>query len=183
MKTNDPRITLIAAGVEDALGDFVIARDNELPFKCEEDMSRFKALTIDHIVIMGRRTYESIGKPLPNRRNMVISSNPDLQLPAGVELCPSLDAAVSLAKLDAAETGKSIFIIGGGKVYAEAIGKQIPDMIDLTLVDSKVLRPDSGDVVISARHLKFHYWRGLLDAKDYGYITQWYRRNEESPKD
>lgn len=170
-------ITLIAGGVENTMGDLVIARDNKLPVDCPEDMERFKDLTTGGIVIMGRKTYESIGKPLPNRQNMVISSNSNLSVPPGVEVFPSLDAAVAMAELDRKDSGKPIFIIGGGKVYNEAIRNEIPDVLDLSLLSSKVFMPQEGDVVIDTQQMVSLYQRCQLENTDYGYITKWRRRS------
>lgn len=107
-----PRISLIAAVARNG----VIGSDNALPWKLPEDLKRFKALTLGHPVIMGRKTYESIGRPLPGRRNIVISRNAAFAA-AGCETAASLDAAI------AACTGitDEIFIIGGAQIYAEAL--------------------------------------------------------------
>lgn len=93
----------------------VIGRDNGLPWHLPEDLKRFKALTLGKPIVMGRRTYESIGRPLPGRRNIVLSRRADFA-PPGVEVVRSLDAALAAAG-DAAE----IMIIGGAELYASAL--------------------------------------------------------------
>ena len=93
----------------------VIGRNNALPWHLPADLKRFKALTMGHPVVMGRKTYESIGKPLPGRRNLVITRNRGYSAP-GCEVVHSLDAALSACR-DAPE----IFIIGGAELYREAL--------------------------------------------------------------
>ena len=89
----------------------VIGRDNGLPWHLPDDLKRFKAITLGHSVLMGRRTFESIGKPLPGRRNLVLTRNPAWNAP-GCETVTSLDAA-------RASAGSSkLFVIGGAEVFS-----------------------------------------------------------------
>lgn len=104
----------------------VIGRNNELIWHISEDLKYFKRITSGHAVIMGRKTFESIGKPLPNRTNIVISRNTELK-PEGITVVSSLNEAVAL--LNPAEEN---FIIGGGSIYREAIG--LADKLYLTKV-------------------------------------------------
>lgn len=87
---------------------------NTLPWKLPEDLAFFKRTTTGHPIIMGRKTFDSIGRALPNRRNIVITRNPDWQR-EGVEAVRSLAEAIALVGGDAA------FVIGGGQIYAEAL--------------------------------------------------------------
>ena len=87
---------------------------NTLPWRLPEDLAFFKRTTTGHTILMGRKTFESIGRPLPNRRNIVITRNPDWQH-AGVETASSLAQAVELAGAGEA------FIIGGAQIYVEAL--------------------------------------------------------------
>ena len=87
---------------------------NTLPWRLPEDLAFFKRTTTGHTILMGRKTFESIGRPLPNRRNIVISRNPDWQH-AGVETASSLAQAVELAGAGEA------YIIGGAQIYVEAL--------------------------------------------------------------
>ena len=96
-----------------------------LPWHIPEDLRRFKRLTTGHAVLMGRKTYESIGKPLANRRNVVISSR---TIP-GIESYPSIPAA-----LEALHDQEKVFVIGGGQIYAQLLEKA--DEIYLTFVDT-----------------------------------------------
>ncbi|MES2256946.1 MAG: dihydrofolate reductase [Pseudomonadota bacterium] len=101
-----------------------IGIDNTLPWKLPEDMAHFKRLTTGHPIIMGRKTFDSIGRPLPNRRNIVITRNLDWRHD-GVEAVHSLDAARQLVAGEA-----EAFIIGGAQVYAEALA--VADQVVLT---------------------------------------------------
>ena len=91
-----------------------IGINNTLPWRLAEDMAHFKRLTTGHPVIMGRKTFESIGRALPNRRNIVITRNGDWRC-EGVEAVSSLPHAIELVGQELA------FIIGGAQIYAEAI--------------------------------------------------------------
>ena len=93
----------------------VIGRNNALPWQLPEDLKHFKQLTMGHPVLMGRKTYESIGRPLPGRRNLVITRNPAFAAP-GCELAHSLQAAIAACSGIA-----EIFIIGGAELYREAL--------------------------------------------------------------
>jgi dihydrofolate reductase len=95
----------------------VIGRNNALPWHLPADLKHFKALTLGHPVVMGRRTYESIGKPLPGRRNLVITRNRNFSAP-GCEVVASLDAA-----LTACGGAAEIFIIGGAELYRESLAR------------------------------------------------------------
>jgi dihydrofolate reductase len=106
-----PRICLIAA----IAANRVIGRNNALPWRLPADLKRFKALTMGHPVVMGRKTYASIGRPLPGRRNLVITRNRGYSAP-GCEIVHSLDAAIA-----ACRGAQDIFIIGGAELYRESL--------------------------------------------------------------
>lgn len=109
----------------------VIGRNNTLPWHLPEDMAHFKRLTMGCPVIMGRKTWESLPerfRPLPGRRNVVVSRQPTLNV-SGAELANSLDAALA-ATADASQ----VFVIGGGALYAEALPRA--DRLVLTEVDA-----------------------------------------------
>ena len=106
-----PRLTLIVA--RDRQGG--IGRDNALPWHLPEDLQHFKATTLGHPIVMGRRTFESIGRPLPGRRNIVVSRNAQWAH-SGCERVDSLDAARALCS-DVTE----LFVIGGAQLYASAL--------------------------------------------------------------
>jgi dihydrofolate reductase len=94
----------------------VIGAANGIPWNLPEDRKHFVAVTRGHSVIMGRGTWDSIGKPLPKRRNIVVSRNPALEL-EGAEVVPSLAAAIALART----ADDAPRVIGGGQLYAEAL--------------------------------------------------------------
>lgn len=104
-------LSLIAAMANER----VIGRDNTLPWRLPEDLQHFKRTTLGKPVIMGRKTWESLGRPLPGRRNIVVSRNPDY-LPVGGELVSSLEAAMA-ATADVDEA----FVIGGADLYRQAL--------------------------------------------------------------
>ncbi|HET9292989.1 MAG TPA: dihydrofolate reductase [Gemmatimonadales bacterium] len=92
----------------------VIGRRNGLPWRQSADLKRVKAVTSGHTVIMGRKTFESVGRPLPNRRNIVVSRSSEFR-PGGVTVAPTLEAAFELAKDDG-----EVFVMGGAEIYRQA---------------------------------------------------------------
>ena len=92
----------------------VIGKDNQLLWRLSEDLKLFKKRTTNHAIIMGRKTYDSIGKPLPNRLNIVISRSKDLEI-EGCLVANSLEKAIEIAKNDSDKD--EVFIIGGEKIY------------------------------------------------------------------
>ncbi len=104
-------VSLIVAMDEDG----VIGRDNALPWRLPDDLKRFKALTFGKPILMGRRTYESIGKPLPGRLNLVLTRSPDWRA-QGVEAVHSIEAAVGRAR-----TAPELAVIGGEEVFRLAL--------------------------------------------------------------
>lgn len=98
----------------------VIGRDGGLPWHISADLKHFKALTVGKPVIMGRLTYQSIGKPLPGRHNIVLTRDPDWHS-AGVTVVPNLAEAVAAAGLDPRSRADEIMVIGGVTVFAEAL--------------------------------------------------------------
>lgn len=126
-------ITIIAAIDENQ----AIGKDNQLLWHLPDDLKRFKALTQNHPVIMGRNTFESLGRPLPNRINIVISNNMNYTVPEGVVLVHSLQEALDLAKKE----NPNPYIIGGGILYNQAL--EFADTLELTLVHTKVKEADT----------------------------------------
>ncbi|MGV3561354.1 dihydrofolate reductase [Larkinella arboricola] len=117
-------LSLIAAVAENG----VIGQENELVWHLPDDFRYFKQTTSGHPVLMGRKTFESLGKPLPNRLNIVITRNPDYQ-PDGVVAVDSLEKALSEARQTAIT---EIFVIGGAEIYRQAL--PIVDRLYLTEV-------------------------------------------------
>ena len=104
-------LAIIAAVAANA----VIGAGNRLPWRLPADLKRFRALTSGHAVIMGRKTWESIGRPLPDRQNIVVTRNKDFPAP-GAEVASTLVHALALVRLPA-----PAFCIGGGELYREAL--------------------------------------------------------------
>ena len=124
----------------------VIGRDNQLLWHLPEDLKHFKRLTQGHPVVMGRRTYDSIGRPLPNRTNLVVTRQPDWQA-EGCETTYSVPSALARA----AELDEDVFVIGGADIYRQAL--PAADVIYLT----EVHHVFEGDVVFP--ELNHAEWR------------------------
>ena len=111
----------------------VIGKENRLPWRLLADLRRFKSLTMGHPVLMGRKTFESIGKPLPGRTNVVITRQKDFKAPDCL-VAHSLEEALRLAQdRERISEQKEIFVIGGATLYKEALPKA--DKIYLTFID------------------------------------------------
>tara|TARA_B110000503_G_scaffold26584_1_gene41929 strand:+ start:1550 stop:2053 length:504 start_codon:yes stop_codon:yes gene_type:complete len=125
-------IALIVAASENN----VIGRNNQLPWYLPGDLRYFKAMTLGKPVIMGRKTFESIGKPLPGRDNIVITRQKDY--PAeGIKLVSSLDEAIILGEsINLINGGDEVMVIGGAQIYAEAL--ELADRVYLTRVHDHV---------------------------------------------
>lgn len=104
----------------------VIGSGNQLPWRLSADLKRVKALTMGHHLIMGRKTYESIGRPLPGRTNVIITRNGSFA-PQGCVVVNSLQAALDMAKDDT-----EVFVFGGGEIFREAL--PLVDKIYMTVV-------------------------------------------------
>ncbi len=127
------KISLICAlGSNGAIG-----RGNELLWRISEDLKRFKRVTTGHSIIMGRKTYESIGRPLPNRTNIILTRDESYNAD-GCMVVHSLDDALAVAAKGSATN--EVFIIGGGEIYKQAIA--MAERLYLTLVDDA---PDGAD--------------------------------------
>ena len=123
---------IVAVAENGTIGD-----NNTLLWHITEDMKRFRQLTTGHPVVMGRKTYDSLGRPLPNRRNVVISRQ-DLAI-EGCEVVHSLEEALALFQAE-----EEVFIIGGAQIYAEAM--PVADRFYLTVVG----HPYEGDTLFPA---------------------------------
>jgi len=157
-----PRITLIAAVAKNR----VIGAGNALPWRLPEDLKRFKALTLGHPIIMGRKTWESLGRPLPGRTNIVITRAAGFSAP-GATPAGSLDEALAAA---AATASDEVFIIGGADIYRQAL--PLARRLQLTEID----RDFAGDVhfppVDSAQWLETARETHQADGNfDYAFVT------------
>jgi len=109
-----------------------IGKDGKLPWRLSSDLKRFRELTMGHHIIVGRKTFESIGKPLPGRRTIVVTRNPALR-PEGCQVAASVAAAIETARMNG-ET--EAFVIGGADIYAQAL--DVADRVYLTEVHAEV---------------------------------------------
>jgi dihydrofolate reductase len=133
-----PRIELVVATSDND----VIGVGNALPWRLPEDLKRFKSITMGHPILMGRKTYESIGKALPGRRNLVMSRSAQFA-PADASVVVNLPAA-----LEAAVDAPVLMVIGGSEIYAQTLPHA--QRIHLTLVHTQI---DGGEAF-------FRGWRG-----------------------
>lgn len=131
-----PAMTLIVARARNG----VIGKNNQLPWRLPQDLAFFKRTTLGAPVVMGRKTHESIGRPLPGRRNIVVSRTPGLKI-SGCETVTSLNAALALAT-DA--NIPEIFLIGGAQLYQE--GLLLADKMIVTEIDADI----EGDAWLAA---------------------------------
>ena len=131
---------IVAASTNNAIG-----KANQMLWHLPEDFKFFKNTTWGMPIIMGRKTFESIGKPLPGRMNIVITSNTDWKVD-GVQVAPNIDDAIKLAET---ANAKEIFITGGGEIYKQTIG--IADKIYITkvntIIDGDVYFPEIDETV------------------------------------
>lgn len=143
--------TIIAAAAEnDALG-----KDNDLVWHLPDDFKRFKALTTNHFIIMGRKTFESFPKPLPNRTHIIITRQNNYTIPEGCIVVSSLQKAMDLCPKE-----DENFIIGGGQIYKQSI--ELSDKIELTRVHTTVeadtffpkIEDDKWSLINSVHHPK-----------------------------
>ncbi|RKE91921.1 dihydrofolate reductase [Ichthyenterobacterium magnum] len=121
-KKNTELTIIVAAGENNAIG-----KDNDLIWHLSDDLKRFKSLTNGHHIIMGRKTFESFPKPLPNRTHIVITRQDNYKVPDGVIVVNNIEDA-----LDAARHDKQPFIIGGGEIYKQSMN--LTDKLEITRV-------------------------------------------------
>jgi dihydrofolate reductase len=158
-------ITLIAA----LANNRCIGKDGAVPWRLPEDMKRFKDLTMGHVVVMGRKTWESLPekfRPLPGRKNVVLTRQSDYALPKDVERFGTLQDAL------AAHADHNIFIIGGAEIYAQAL--PLADRLELTLVHHEV----EGDAFFP--DYQNGVWKEVAraDHSEYSFVT--YERSQKN---
>lgn len=158
-------VTIVAAVARNG----VIGVDGGLPWHLPDDLRRFKALTLGHVLVMGRKTYESIGRPLPGRTTIVVTRSPgwdpgssDVVVAPGV--AEAIDAAVAIAP--------EVFVVGGAQVYAAAL--PLADRLELTFVDCE----PEGDTRFP--DVAWHDWCELRREQAEGSVYVTYERAESS---
>ena len=147
----------------------VIGRDNSLPWKLPGDWKRFKNLTMGHYLLMGRKTFESIGRPLPGRTTVVITRQSSYS-PTGVLVAHSIEQALQLAAQDS-----EVFVAGGAQIYLQMLPRA--DRLYLTTIDKEF----EGDTTFpdfdeSDWQLIFKETRGPDEKNSYHYSFLTYRR-------
>lgn len=149
----DIKVVIIVAVSENG----IIGRDGDMPWKLSTDLKRFKSLSMGKPLIMGRKTFESVGsKPLPGRPHIIISRSQRFAMP-GVETVASLDKALERGRAIARETGvDEVCVVGGGEIYAQAL--PLADVLHVTHVETVV----EGDTSFPP-----------IDAADFDLIEQW----------
>jgi dihydrofolate reductase len=135
-----------------------IGKDNKLPWHLPEDLKWFKKLTTGNVIIMGRKTWESIGKPLPNRESIVVTQG----------AIPGIRTVRSLSEIDPAADGRDYYIIGGAQLFRE--GLRLCSDLYLTLVKRRV----DGDVFLDSFEEQFRLQETILDNAEMSILH--YRR-------
>ncbi|GAB2898386.1 dihydrofolate reductase [Uliginosibacterium flavum] len=123
-----PEVAIIVARARNG----VIGRENTLPWRLREDLQLFKQRTLGCPVIMGRKTWESLGRPLPGRLNIVVSRQADY-LATGASVVASLPDAINTCG-----NAEKVFILGGAQIYAQALDQDLADVLWITEVDADV---------------------------------------------
>jgi len=169
------KISIIAAvGKNNELG-----KGNDLVFKLPADMKHFKDITTGHIVIMGRKTYESIGRPLPNRKNIVLTLDKKFKTD-GIEIAYSVEEAIKLARtnpslalpLSGEEKNTEIFVIGGGQIYKlfmSIADKLYITHINATFKDADVFFPEIIPIVFGEMKRE-HHKKDEKNIYDYDFV-------------
>jgi dihydrofolate reductase len=157
--------------------NFVIGVNNDLPWKLKKDLQHFSAYTQNKAIVMGRKTYESIGRPLPKRKNIVISSSLNAQ--EGIEIVSSLDQGIQVASQWNKDNAKSeeIVLIGGGYVFEES--KDMVNKLVLTRVECEIV----GDVFYP--QINLDYWKKVSseafeqdDENEYNFKVETFVKTE-----
>lgn len=173
----EPEITFVVAVSENG----VIGREGDMPWQLSSDLKRFKALTIGRPIIMGRKTFQSIGRPLPGRENIVVTRDENYR-PEGVKVVPSVEEALELATEKARIDGSGeVAVIGGGQIY-----RQLLDRVDVLHV-THVEKTLDGDTTFPAIDPQIwesgpeeHLPEGPKDSYPTRFVT--YRRRAGTPK-
>jgi len=152
----------------------VIGDAGRIPWHLPTELARFKRITLGHHIVMGRKTWESIGRLLPGRRSVIVSRNPRYGVPGAI-VADSLRAAIAICLYD-----EEVFVIGGAELFREAL--PIADRLYVTVVDAEV----AGDTVMPA--IDFSVWQAIEsedvaadDRNPYSFRFTRYERRPEHP--
>lgn len=161
---------IVAADENNAIGV-----NNTLPWHLPEDLKFFKRTTLGKPVIMGRKTYESLGKPLPGRLNIVLTRGSKPELPEGVVLLHTLEEAVKYAEVQGAEEA---MVLGGGEIFRQAAG--MVDRMYITRVHAKIAGADTFFPAIDHTHwtLKVQEQHLADEKHQFDYTFETYERVE-----
>jgi len=158
----------------------VIGQGGTMPWRLKSDLRRFRALTVGKPVLMGRKTYLAVGRPLPERTNIVVSRDPAFAAP-GLVVAPSLEFALQIARGDALRRGAdAIMVIGGGDIYAQTM--DLADRLEVTIVHAAPPGDAWFPPIDPARWREIfreHHAAGADDSADFSYLT--YRRAPVRP--
>jgi dihydrofolate reductase len=171
-----PQIVFVVAVADNG----VLGHDNAMPWRLKSDLKRFKALTLDKPVIMGRNTFISIGRPLPGRTNIVVTRDPAFAA-AGVVVATSLDAAYEVARGDALRRGAAeIAVIGGADIFAQWLDRA--DRLEVTEVHATPegdTRLAAFDPAVWREVARLRQTATAVDSSDFTYVT--YIRRDAAP--
>ena len=159
-------VTLVAAVARNG----VIGADGGIPWQLPGEQGLFKELTLGHVLVMGRKTYESIGRPLPERTTIVVTRQKDWKAAEGVLVAPSVPEAISLART----IDEEVFVVGGSQIYAEAL--PAADRLVLTWVEAA----PEGDVHFP--DVEWNDWREVEREEHQGWAVASYERRVASTR-
>ncbi len=149
----------------------LIGRDNQLPWHLPADLAYFKQVTMGHPIVMGRKTYDSIGRPLPGRENIIVTRNPAFTM----EGCKVIHSIEEIIKLNNNDKEQELFVIGGSEIFKEIL--PFADKLYITEIDEAF----EGDTFFPEIHQKewvlLHKEKGIKDEKNpYDYYFSVYTR-------
>jgi dihydrofolate reductase len=152
----------------------VMGVNNDLPWEIPEDMKFFRDKTKGKALIMGRKTYESVGHPLPNRLSVIVTRQKDYKSPApSVVIQPDIKSAIEYCKTQVAKYGEEIFIIGGGEIFKESMA--IVDVIYLT----RIHKDFAGDILypkVDPKEFELVEQRDRTEPVPFSFLTYWRRK-------
>lgn len=150
-----------------------IGKDNQLAWHIPEDLKHFKAITTGGVIVMGRKTFESIGKPLPNRTNWVITRDTNWTAD-GVKVAHSIDEALQFASLDVKNGDHNqLFIIGGGEIFSQTL--PISDRLEITRIDLDV-QGDAFYPLIPDDFTLINSESGMSEKTGTGFVFETYQK-------